>query len=1207
MPPKNRHVEVLRALWRQLPQGVRSRAQPVVRRVVPSDIRPVLSVVVPIYNVAEYLDECLQSICAQKIQQMEIILVDDGSTDSSRLIAETYAASDDRIVIVGKQNEGLGAARNTGIRHARGRFLMFADSDDVVPAGAYELLLGRIMRSGSDFVTGSVRRLAGTRLSGKPVTAGTHDVDRTGITVSVLPQAIHDVFAWNKMFRRSFWDRHVIGFPEGLVYEDKEPSVKAFLRAESFDTVSDVVYHWRIRADGSSISQQKQDMRDLRDRLYVAKQLQAVIEAEASTEVRNWWYAKELSRNLVFYYRLIPRTPAEYWEMLHEAVQSLNAAAGAEVWGLMTVQDRLLVHLIAAGHRSDVETVLTHWAEHGSVHPLRHTGGAMVAKPVFLPLLEHSVPPELLNVDVATLSLVTGLTSVRLISEGALELHGYAFIPGVPDDVTGGPELRIRSADGAVSAGLHVVSALDPELDNISGDPWISHQWAGFTARLEVGRLEERVAATQAGRWPELTLEVSLAVGSRTVAGPLVRRDRNHSPGILPLTSALHRKRYSPAFTSEGGMVLRAEPAVRIVPTLQCEGRAVDMIVQLPAGEVPVAVVADHKDHRAESDVVSLGDGIGRAHLRLPALPEPESNANPGKSRHWRVRVRTSHGKYHRLVWPHTSRELTTAPVAAGSLIPTTNIRGQLEIKEPLFLVLAAAVRFASGSNTLDVSGWIKADDIPRAAGSIETLVLINGGQKIKPQSCHIGIDGVFSAQFPLESKIWGKTANAPVPGNYALRYYRRDARGGAHAFPVAIDHDLEASLPLPIAAPCAAIQINRSSGSNLYVRIEAPLASGERGAVNQNLLGSGFRASSSRAVAPGTVFFESFAGRSVSDSGLDIYKQLGRRDDNRPMYWSICDNSVPVPTGTHGIVRYSRRWYELLATSEYVVTNGLLPIDFEKGNRQKLIQTWHGTPLKRIGRDGPNNHLNLAQLAALKQQARTWDLLLAQSQYAADTISGALGHRGDILTTGSPRNDPLVQPDAPVRRQQVRSRLGIEPHQRAVLYAPTWRDDVRDFRRPQGFVNYIDIDAAQHGLPDHYVLMLRSHQDMTGHKPETSDEFLIDVTSYPDIVDLYLAADVLVTDYSAVMFDFCNTSKPMIFLVPDLNKFLNGPRGCYLDFPSVAPGRLVTSTQELVVALLDDVADRELEQRRYQFRAEFAPHDDGKAARRVIDTVWGP
>src|SRR5689334_20068273 len=114
-----------------------------------------LSVVVPFYNVADYIADCLDSLERQTFDDLEVVLVDDGSTDDSRAIAEEFCARDPRFRIVTQENQGLGPARNTGVKHAEGEYITFVDSDDLVPRYAYELMVGSLDETGSSFAAGN--------------------------------------------------------------------------------------------------------------------------------------------------------------------------------------------------------------------------------------------------------------------------------------------------------------------------------------------------------------------------------------------------------------------------------------------------------------------------------------------------------------------------------------------------------------------------------------------------------------------------------------------------------------------------------------------------------------------------------------------------------------------------------------------------------------------------------------------------------------------------------------------------------------------------------------------------------------------------------------------------------------------------------------------------------------------------------------------
>jgi CDP-glycerol glycerophosphotransferase len=182
-----------------------------------------ISVVVPMYNVAPYLQTCLESLAQQTMADLEVVMVDDGSTDESAAIAERYVERDPRFKLVRQRNAGLGAARNTGVPHATGDLLAFVDSDDVVPRHAYELLRGALDRTGSDFASGNVMRLTPFGMTKAGFVGRVFDRSRLKTHITRFPALVNDRTAWNKLFRRSFWDEHGFRFPEGVYYEDTGP------------------------------------------------------------------------------------------------------------------------------------------------------------------------------------------------------------------------------------------------------------------------------------------------------------------------------------------------------------------------------------------------------------------------------------------------------------------------------------------------------------------------------------------------------------------------------------------------------------------------------------------------------------------------------------------------------------------------------------------------------------------------------------------------------------------------------------------------------------------------------------------------------------------------------------------------------------------------------------------------------------------------
>jgi CDP-glycerol glycerophosphotransferase len=154
--------------------------------------------------------------------------------------------------------------------------------------------------------------------------------------------------------------------------------------------------------------------------------------------------------------------------------------------------------------------------------------------------------------------------------------------------------------------------------------------------------------------------------------------------------------------------------------------------------------------------------------------------------------------------------------------------------------------------------------------------------------------------------------------------------------------------------------------------------------------------------------------------------------------------------------------------------------------------------------------------------------------------------------------------------------------------------------------VDYLDLVNFADELPDDHVLLVRGHSRTLAFGQDLQAERLVDVTSYPDVADLMLVADVLVTDYSSVMFDFAATEKPMVFFTPDLAHYQDVLRGFYFDLIADAPGPVVSNRADLLDAIRNVAAsEAHYRARRDSWREKFAPHDDGHAGERVVARMY--
>jgi CDP-glycerol glycerophosphotransferase len=393
-------------------------------------------------------------------------------------------------------------------------------------------------------------------------------------------------------------------------------------------------------------------------------------------------------------------------------------------------------------------------------------------------------------------------------------------------------------------------------------------------------------------------------------------------------------------------------------------------------------------------------------------------------------------------------------------------------------------------------------------------------------------------------------------------------------------------------------------------ITAEPRLRRAEQGNFSQRALRRGYYPAMSRTPVRDSVLFISWKGKQCGSNPLGIAEELRRRGDDREHLWAITDWSVPVPEGGTGVLRGTQEYYEALARSRYLVSNDDMQAPFRKRNGQIYLQTWHGTPLKRIGFDISNPQFisGTAYFDHLARDIAQWDLLLSPNPFSTPILKQAFRFSGEILESGYPRNDVLAAGDGPAAAATARERLGLPPGKKVVMYAPTWRDNQYYASGRYRFDLRLDLERAWQELGDEYIVLIRGHHHMADDVPSgIRPGFVLNVTAYPDISELFLVTDALITDYSSMMCDFAATGKPMVFYTYDLEDYRDNLRGFNLDFEAEVPGPLLATSPEVVTALGDLDAVAAKYRARYDgFAAKFCPLDDGKAGARACDRIFG-
>ncbi|MEO6497181.1 MAG: CDP-glycerol glycerophosphotransferase family protein, partial [Solirubrobacteraceae bacterium] len=424
---------------------------------------------------------------------------------------------------------------------------------------------------------------------------------------------------------------------------------------------------------------------------------------------------------------------------------------------------------------------------------------------------------------------------------------------------------------------------------------------------------------------------------------------------------------------------------------------------------------------------------------------------------------------------------------------------------------------------------------------------------------------------------------------------------------PLVIARPLLRRLPLATVVEHKPFSLGAMAGDRALLLVERDLDDDERSMFHQRLLEEHRYRARRSAPLRDAVTYESFGGRQFSDSPRRIHEEIVQRGSRVEHLWIVHDGMVRPPESATVVRTGSREHFEALATARWIVTNDHLPDFFERRDDQFVLQTWHGTPLKRLGLDVASAAPTQRRFEGGSSEGMaSWQHVLSPNPHTTEVMRRGLGVTGEIHETGYPRNDVLAADGREQRARMVRARLGLDDGQRVVLYAPTFRDHVIDRRGRPRLDSHLDIEGLRAAVGHDTVVLFRKHHLVLDPVPATADGFVRDVTSYPDATELLLAADVLVTDYSALLFDFALTGRPMIFFAYDLETYRDEVRGFYLDPERELPGPVVRTTGELAAALVDlDAVARRYSERRAVFADRFCAADDGRAAARAVDVMF--
>ena len=1155
---------------------------------------PLLSIVVPVFNVEGYIRETLDSLLDQTLNDWEAIIVDDGSTDSSPRIIEEYSAHDDRFRVIRQTNAGLGAARNTGVRAAAGRFLTFLDSDDIIPPTAYGTAVKTLKRTKSDFAIGAVERIRNGRRTTPKWTALVHSSERTKTKLDAYPDMMMDIVACNRVFNRKFWLNSVGEFPEGVAYEDHRVMVMAAVRANSIDVLTETTYLWRIREDNTSISQRKNELQNLLDRIRAKDETFRVLKAEASESAFRAWITRLMDTDIPLFAAHALASDQEYRDHAESFAKRYVALAEDEVWDNVRWHQRVKSLLMAAGRWNDLDAFLAKMRNNVDVPGTQMMGDKIVLDLTSFDFDFGFLPSSKLVLG-ARLTPLNAKISATDWTELGLKIAGFAFISNLEPTDSDDVSIAIVSSNASRRINLKSVRRVSTDIaSRHANDGAFDYKSSGFEALIPWDDFLSIVSDAHFEVKREWRIEVTRRSGSVERSGIADTVLRGGSGGAFtqhPVHSAqfsilLHR--YKRAFS------IRFRPIHAVLTSaFETDGKISGQVL-VPASSTkqqsdrPRAIAAPGEG-RAQNSVALVPDGDVQSSsenlftfsgMRLPTSPHTSrlqlefDDALP-KAVSWGL----SEAEYR--ITPNLVFKKTPfgfVDVASGALFPVAEA---IECRSD---TVSVHIRHAGTDSSLHSCTLRSTTSLETIEGRIDTERGANNAATLKfntsiRNSSGAALLDTFSVFVNEEQVVPEIELARSFPNAFLTDFYRVESTRGS--------------------AP---------AGRPLNLKFSAPLRDSEVGSWNQKQLRQWYQETDFD-MEENAVLFQCYRGELASDNQLAIHNELIRRDSEVVTFWGVADGSVSLPEGGIPLIIGSEEWYRKLGSVQYLCNNIDFDHFFRRRSFQRLLLTFHGHAFKSMGKSfwtSKGFTHNQMQYELTRRQS-AWTTALMPNEESIKYYVDEYDFAGEYLVAGFPRNDAISNTEPSIPRSRVANFYKVDgDSSKWVLYAPTWREAAVTGAWSAKMFDQLELDSLAELLGEGWTVMVRGHGYNSREDQRVSrSASIVDVTDYPEVNDLILACDAAILDYSSLRFDWAITRKPMIFFVPDKEEYFQ-LRPALFEFEDSAPGALVTTTDQVAEELLrsEEYTARfgtELD----AFNHRFNTLSDGHAAERVVDNFF--
>lgn len=1143
-----------------------------------------LSIIIPFYGVEDFLRETLESVIAQKLTDYEVLMINDGSPDNSREIAVEFEQAYPEFKLIDQENAGLGAARNNGMKLATGKYVIFLDSDDVVPAHAYEKLLATIETTGSKITTGNVRRFNVSR--GQYVSkvhAQAFQSTKLKTNLAECPELIYDSTSWNKIYELAFLEQYELTFAEGVLYEDIPLTARAYMVADSVDMLEDVVYLWRAREGASmSITQSRSSLVNLTDRAFVMNIVKNYIhEQNLSKEFEIIFDKKMLSFDFMIYLNSYLTGDDEYKTGMLTVLNDYLVGVNPEVLESLSTRQRVVYGLVK---HNKVEE-LTEYYEAAQLDEVTYNFENGKLTGYHSEILKETIVAGDLPIEIA-------IENAEWVNDTQLHITGFSYLYATQMNEASKVKMRARAVDvnkQPVGEFIDIAPQYrdDLTINLVSDKTNANYDYAGFDFSLDFAKY----ATSEQTLFVEFTTIVDGIERTTLMSNP-VAGNRTH-----PVPSVTNQIAYFIKYSDNHSLRIHVLPIQTKLMAFTAKKKNIVLGLQIQGIDKPMLIATN----------TGTGEVLTAEVTAKNEASFPKANfAGTKKRGAWKLEIVSSSDSVNLQIVNRVSVIVSEHLLFKMLGITNTN-QIQLNVMQGSF----DGGRFAVGAVRPLVTDvkitWLKKlrvtfdllNNYMKGRTITRRELLLDDGQtvisvplKIVKQNdtlttyrFDITLKNLNQLKMPevdvrLESEAQDTSRIYVARLNWLYEQFKAVDFGDKQVLASLVRRQRKFAIDLqPTWAKDEDTEVKRAEiAKNEYPKYrELPLE--EK-----------------------TIVFDSLWSGFYNDSPRAMSEYIQANYPEYKVVWFLKNTRLALPAGIKKVRPESKEYWYYLATAKYLVQNTNFADEYIKRDGQVEMETLHGTFLKSMGFDEPQfREGSEKKRREFQTRINRWDYMVSPSPYMDKIATNAYHYEGEVVHAGFPRNDELYTHNTPEYVNGIKQKLNIPAGKKILLYTPT-------FRNRGSVALMMDLKEMQAKLSDEWIVLIRAHYFVASKLQLTGmGGFAYNVSLYPDINDLFLVADVQMTDYSSVMFDYAHLQRPMIFFAYDLARY-EEEREIYLDYKQDIPGPMVTTTEEIIDKLENfDQLTTEYQDKITQFYEDYATYGrGGKATELAVKKLLG-